>query len=179
MTTVAFDGKILAYDSQQTTEGDYQSSKLHVDKGAIIETAAGPALFVCVGDYWEAKDALIDIAAGRTPLLSLTSVDILAVLNGQLYHIGPGHRHPKTRSEATRLKNARYVPARAWPVLSASAWGSGGYAAEQAMKAFGASASTAVSYACAIDLYSSGEVHAWDVAAFKKIPVKQGTPRLV
>ena len=168
MTTVAFDGKTIACDSQISGGlGDSMYKELSI-KGKIIDTVAGPALVIAVGLVSDYEEALGLIAEGKNPKLTETESELLLVKDGVVYNLLPSST-PKAGQPIKR------VPARAHPVNCKAAWGSGNTYAYTVLR-LGGDAAQAVAAGVAIDLYSGGEVHAWDVATLNKLRVSQKTP---
>lgn len=170
MTTVAFDGKTIACDSQVSSESGDSSYKELSTKSKIIDTVAGPALVIAVGLISDYEEALGLIAQGKNPKLTEAESELLLVKDGQVYNLQPSSS-PKAGQPLKR------VPARAYPVNSRAAWGSGNVFAYTVLR-LGGTAAQAVAAGVEIDLYSGGTVHAWDVATMSKLKVAQKTPAI-
>lgn len=172
MTTVAFDGRLIACDSQVTTTSSEigYATKGKVTKGRILDTVAGPVLVIGVGLLSEFLEAIPYIEQGTTPHLTQGESEILMVKDGLVYLITSGYPN--------KGKKPKKRPARARVVPGPDAWGSGDMFAQMALR-MDADAPRAVATACVNDLYSGGHVHAWSVASLSKVKVSQKKPKIV
>lgn len=170
MTTVAFDGKIIACDSQVSGGMGDNMYKETATKGRVISTVAGPALVIGVGLVSDFEEALGFIEQGKNPKLTQDESEILMVKDGAVYRIAP-------ESSSQAGKPSARVPARARKVSHPYAWGSGEVYAFTVLR-LGGTAGQAVAASCVIDLYSSGTIHAWDVETLRPVKVSQKAPTI-
>lgn len=171
MTTVVFDGKTIACDSQVTTKSsDGYATKGVGNKGRLINTVAGPALVIGVGWLSEYLEAIPCLEAGQSPELTEGETEIIMVKDGKVYCISSGYPRGKKKPKKKKAL-AKYID-------GPDAWGSGDLFANVALK-LKATAPRAVATSCKMDLYSGGKIHAWDVSSLRKLKVCQKTPKIV
>lgn len=171
MTTVAFDGKTIAVDTQTSTLGDTSMKEVGFKKGRVVNTVAGKVLLIGVGVVNEFLEAFPVIQAGKNPMLpDDDSTIIIMVKDGQVFVI-------EASSIGPRGKPPRKVPAKVSPVLWNTAWGSGSSFADTVLR-LGGTAAQAVRTAIEIDLYSGGTVMCWKVSDLAKQRVTSKLPRI-
>lgn len=143
MTTIVWDGKSLAWDSQLTS-GDV---KLRGEKGRIVNTPNGEALVVIAGDVG-CLDAVC-AAVGRG--------------------IDPATLVPADTSALILLRSGLRVSeeGRTSPVSEPGAWGSGMMAGYVGLH-LGHKALDACKLGCAVDLYSNEPVHVQLMSKLRK-----------
>lgn len=171
MTTIAFDGKTIACDTQTSTFDSPSTKNLNFIKGRVINTPSGKALVIASGYIDDYLAALPDLQEGKKPMLTEDESEIIMVMNSTVYAWQAG---PVSEQGAQPKK----VQARLVPVYTSDTWGSGASFAETVLR-MGGSAAQAVATAINIDLYSGGQVLAWDVATLKPIKVSSKMPRIV
>ena len=130
MTTIAWDGKTLAWDSQ-ITQGECKSLG---EKGRRIKTPTGPATVVLCGEVSYLDVVCEALSKGkRIPKAAAKSCGLVILRNGKLFGVNG-------RDE--------------FPIVGHSCQGSGAMAAMAGL-AQGMTAKQAVVLACKVDLYSS------------------------
>lgn len=173
MTTVAFDGKIIAVDSQVSVSmgPDFSHKSRDFVKGRILNTVSGKALVIVTGIVSDFLDAIPLIEQGKTPELTEDETELLMVKGGKVYALVP-------ESSPEHGQQPKRVPSRVIPVTEVGAWGSG-YAYAYTILRLKGTAPQAVVTATEIDLYSGGRVHAWDVATLSPVKVSQKLPKVI
>lgn len=149
MTTVAFDGKTIACDSMLTVSSGEVSYKLHTNKFRLYSTSSTKILSILVGDIRGLTDNEDRISRGEPPVFpKRKSADrydstIITVQDGVV----------------TLYSSHRDVPE---VITTVDALGSGEHIARTVLL-LGGSAGQAVAASIAIDTFSGGAVHEWDV----------------
>lgn len=134
MTTVVWDGKTLAWDSQ-ITQGEI---KLIGEKGRKVWTPTGEALVVCAGDPTCLGPVCAAVARGQDPAPVVPRDTSVIVL--------------------TRTSCTAYVEKTVETMTEACCWGTGSMAAYAGLH-LGHNAAEACALACNVDLYSREPVH--------------------
>lgn len=144
MTTIAYDGRYIACDSQLTAGGVKHSGQ----KWCQWTDAEGTYLAIGAGDIASIRKAFIELSQGETPDLSDEDDTVVAVVH--------------------RGTLRWYAAGRSWVEPMPDTAGSGGIVADAGMR-LGLRADEAVALACDVDLYTAGPVHCWDTQTLKAV----------
>ena len=148
MTTLVFDGKYIACDSQ-VTQG---STKLLAEKWVTCNLPDGtPALCMMAGTFSEGRAAVAALVAGGDVLSALGEDTTLLVAAKGTVTVYDSDSH--------------------WVEPGPYCVGSGGHFAYAGLE-LGLSADQAVDLAARLDLYSSSPVKCWDVRTLKAVKPK-------
>lgn len=144
MTTIAYDGKLVAVDTQVTAGGTKYAEAKHYD---VVDIDGVRRIIFGAGNVTDIRAAVESIVCAETPQEGLYELLVVTPGEAPSYHCGDG-------CEPLRLSPGPFAA------------GSGHHAALGALHA-GQNATQAVLTACKIDLYSGAPVETLQVRSMR------------